>query len=126
MAEKPTPEPDETCGEAVAISDLKPSLLGSAVYRFFPVRRRVVMENLQQVFGDQLSEAERRRLAKCIYGHVAKTIKEYLAMMVSSDERTSMQMSFSWLRLKGAYSSRSVPSASSLSTPQMMRSASNP
>jgi KDO2-lipid IV(A) lauroyltransferase len=51
------------------------------------MRRRVVMENLRQVFGDRLSENERRRLARCFYGHVAKTIAENLAMMVSSEKR---------------------------------------
>jgi KDO2-lipid IV(A) lauroyltransferase len=45
------------------------------------------MENLQQVFGDRLGERERRRLAQCFYGHVAKTIAENLAMMVSSERR---------------------------------------
>jgi KDO2-lipid IV(A) lauroyltransferase len=69
------------------ISDLKPSPLGSALFSLVPVRRRVVMENLQQVFGDQLGERERRRLARCFYGHVAKTIKENLLMMMSSERR---------------------------------------
>ena len=91
MSEKP-PDSSDASGEVSRISDLKPSLLGSAVYTFFPVRRRVVFENLRQVFGDQLSDAEQRWLAKCIYGHVAKTIKEYLAMMVSSDERIASRV----------------------------------
>jgi KDO2-lipid IV(A) lauroyltransferase len=74
------------------ISDLKPSPLGSALFSLVPVRRRVVMENLQQVFGDQLGERERRRLARCFYGHVAKTIKENLAMMMSSERRIAGQV----------------------------------
>ena len=95
MSEK-LPDSSEASKEGPRISDLKPSLLGSAVYTFLPVRRRVVFENLRQVFGDQLSDTEQRRLAKCIYGHVAKTIKEYLAMMVSSDERIA-----SWVDVVG-------------------------
>jgi len=87
MTEKPPSDPDMTFREVAAISDLKPSLVGSVVYTFFPVRRRVVMENLRQVFGDQLTEKEFRRLARCIYGHVATTIREYLTMMVSSERR---------------------------------------
>jgi len=74
------------------ISGLKPSLLGSALYYLVPVRRRIVMENLRQVFGDQLSETELRRLARCFYSHVAKTIKENLAMMVSSERRIAGQV----------------------------------
>jgi KDO2-lipid IV(A) lauroyltransferase len=96
MAEKLRTEPDETFSEAAAISDLKPTLLGSAVYTFFPVRRRVVMENLRRVFGDQLPEKELRRLAKSIYGHVVTTVREYAAMMVSSDKRIA-----SWVDVLG-------------------------
>jgi KDO2-lipid IV(A) lauroyltransferase len=87
MAEKLRTEPDETLREATAISNLKPTLLGSAVYTFLPVRRGVVMENLRRVFGDRLPETDLRRLAKCFYGHFAKIIIEYLAMTVSSKRR---------------------------------------
>ena len=45
------------------------------------------MENMRQVFGDRLDEPELRRLAKCFYGHFAKTIAENLAMTVSSKKR---------------------------------------
>ena len=69
------------------ISDLKPSLIGTILYTLLPVRRRVVMGNLHQVFGEQLSEDDLRRLAKCFYGHFAKTIGENLAMTVSSEKR---------------------------------------
>ena len=62
------------------------------MYHLVPVRRRIVMENLRQVFEDQLSETELRRLARCFYSHVAKTIKENLAMMVSSERRIAGQV----------------------------------
>ena len=62
------------------------------MYSLFPVRRRVVMENLHQVFGDQLDENELRHLAKCFYGHVGKTIGENLAMVFSSEERIAGQV----------------------------------
>lgn len=62
------------------------------MYSLFPVRRRVVMENLHQVFGDQLDEDGLRRLAKCFYGHVGKTIGENLAMIYSSEERIAGQV----------------------------------
>jgi len=82
----------EGAGDFPQISDLKPSLLGSALYTLLPVRRRVVMENLQQAFGDRLSEPELRRLARCFYGHISKTIGENLAMMVSSEQRIASQV----------------------------------
>jgi KDO2-lipid IV(A) lauroyltransferase len=74
------------------ISDLKPSLIGSIVYALLPVRRRIVMENLQQAFGDRLSEPELRRLARCFYSHFSKTVAENLAMMVSSQRRIAGQV----------------------------------
>lgn len=76
------------CPEGVhGISDLKPSLLGSALHTLLPIRRRIVRENLQQAFGDRLSEAELRHLAKCFYSHFLKAVGENLAMMVSSERR---------------------------------------
>ena len=77
----------DLAGEIPKISELKPSLLGSAFYSLLPIRRRIVMENMRQVFGDRLSEAEQRRLARCFYSHVATTIRENLVMMVSSERR---------------------------------------
>ena len=79
-------------GDFPRISDLKPSLLGSALYSLVPVRRRIVMENLQQAFGDRVSEPELRRLARCFYSHISKTIGENLAMMVSSERRIADQV----------------------------------
>lgn len=73
-------------------SELKPSMIGSVFFSLLPVRRRTVMENLHQVFGDRLSAAEQRRLARCFYGHVAKTIKENLWMMLSSERRIASRV----------------------------------
>jgi len=96
MPETPTSDSTESLvagtGGVPVISDLKPSFFGSAVYSLLPVRRRIVMENLQQVFGDRLSEPERRRLARCFYSHFSKTIAENLAMMVSSERRIAGQV----------------------------------
>ncbi len=78
--------------EELDISALEPTWLGSALYTFFPVRRRVVMENMRQAFGEQLGEKELRRLARCFYSHVAKTVAETLAMMVSSERRIAAKV----------------------------------
>jgi len=79
-------------GDLAGISELKPSLLGSAMYSLFPVRRRIVMENLRQVFGDRLSEPDLRRLARCFYSHIAETVAENLAMLVSSERRIAAKV----------------------------------
>ena len=79
-------------GYLSGISTLSPSLVGSAMYYLLPVRRRIVMENLRQVFGDRLGEPELRRLARCFYSHFAKTIAENLAVMLSSERRIAGQV----------------------------------
>jgi len=78
--------------DLMGISRLKPTLIGSAVFSLLPVRRRVVMENLQRVFGDRLGEAELRRLARCFYGHFAKTIAENLTMVASSERHIARKV----------------------------------
>jgi len=91
MVEKRTSDSTDTlsgdAGDLTGISGLKPTLLGSAMYSLLPVRRRIVMENLRQVFGDRLSDPELHRLARSIYRHFATTIAENLAMMGSSVRR---------------------------------------
>jgi KDO2-lipid IV(A) lauroyltransferase len=91
MAEKTPSDSIETPsgdnGDLAGISELKPSLLGSAIYSLVPFRRRIVMANLRQVFGDRLTEPEMRRLARCFYSHSATTIGETLAIMASSKRR---------------------------------------
>ena len=57
------------------------------MYSLVPCRRRIVMDNLRQVYGDRLSEPEMRRLARWFYSHAATTIGETLAIMVSSERR---------------------------------------
>jgi KDO2-lipid IV(A) lauroyltransferase len=90
--------PDRAHLEAVAtkpeaappdLSGLKPSLLGSALFALIPYRRKLVLSNLRQVFGDRLSEAELRHLARCFYSHLARIFLENMAMTWSSMERVS-------------------------------------
>jgi len=96
MAEKPVSDSTENpVGARQHVPDmtgLKPSLLGRALCALLPVRRHVVKGNLRQAFGDDLGEPELRRLAQCFYGHVAKTVAENLAMMVSSQRRIAAQV----------------------------------
>jgi len=96
MREEPNADSTESlngCPEGVhGISNLKPSLLGSALYSLLPIRRRIVRENLQQAFGDRLSEPELRRLARCFYSHFSKTVAENLAIVVSSERRIAGQV----------------------------------
>jgi len=68
-------------------SGLKPTLLGSAFYYLFPVRRGVVLRNMRQVFGECLDERELKQLARCYYSHFFKSIVENLAMFWTPQRR---------------------------------------
>lgn len=72
---------------ATRVSQLEPSLIGSVVYHALPIRRRVVMANIRQVFGGYLGEGDLQRLAKAFYEHFSKVIRENLAMFWRSDRR---------------------------------------
>ena len=67
------------------IRGIRPSFLGSLFYYVFPIRRRIVLENMRQVFGDSLDEADIRRLARCFYTHFLRVIVENLSMFWTSD-----------------------------------------
>lgn len=72
---------------AARISKYEPSLIGSAAYYVLPIRRRIVMANIRQVFGDQLAEDDLQRLAKGFYDHFFWVITENLAMFWRSGRR---------------------------------------
>ena len=68
-------------------SGLKPTLLGSAFYYLFPVRRGVVLRNMRQVFGECMDDRELKQLARCYYSHFFKSIVENLAMFWTPQRR---------------------------------------
>ena len=61
--------------------------IGRALWRFAPVRREVIVENLRRVFGAHLPEAEIGRLAQAHYAHLAKLCAEFLRYRWLSAER---------------------------------------
>jgi KDO2-lipid IV(A) lauroyltransferase len=52
---------------------------GVALFHLLPVRRATMLANLRRVYGDALSDAERRRLAQAHYAHLARSIVEIVA-----------------------------------------------
>jgi KDO2-lipid IV(A) lauroyltransferase len=66
---------------------LRPSLAGALLYRLLPVRRSTVLANMRQVFGEQASEKDIRRLARCFYSHVLRSIRENLSLLWVSPRR---------------------------------------
>lgn len=67
------------------IRDLPISLMGRLVYRCLPYRRKVILGNIDQVFGNQLDVAEKKRLVKAYYSHLLTSIKEAFQLRFMSE-----------------------------------------
>lgn len=71
---------------AQKIKALPVSLAGRFLYRFVPYRRRLVLANMDQVFGEQLTPAEKIHLAKSYYSHLATSFKEAIQLRFMNEE----------------------------------------
>lgn len=75
---------------AIVTSELRRSVVpwyGRLLYRLFPYRRGVVMDNLRRVFGEVLPEDELRDLAQAYYGHYVLFLWEMLRQPFLSARR---------------------------------------
>lgn len=68
------------------IKALPVTLAGRFIYRFIPYRRRLVLANIDQVFGGQLRSAEKIHLAKSYYSHLATSFKEALQLRFMNEQ----------------------------------------
>ncbi len=75
------------------IKELPVSLAGRFIYRFLPYRRRLVHANIDQVFNDQLTDAQKVHLAKSYYSHLARSAKEALQLRFMSEKKLRDQVS---------------------------------
>lgn len=80
----PTSKPDSLNER---IMQLPVSLLGKFVYHGLRYRRAVVMANINQVYGTQLSSAAKEHLAKAFYSHLMIGLREFFMMRFISKER---------------------------------------
>jgi KDO2-lipid IV(A) lauroyltransferase len=64
-------------------------LAGRLIYRLFPLRRRVILENLRRVFGPAVPEAEIVGLAQAHYAHLWRLAGEFVRFRWLSEERKS-------------------------------------
>ena len=72
---------DRTSAQAVAVAQraqLDVPLAGRLLFRLFPFRRRVVLDNLCRVYRDTLSTNDIAELAQAHYGHLWKLVGEFL------------------------------------------------
>lgn len=68
------------------IAAIKPSLAGKFFYHYIPFRKKVVLQNMRQVFDNQLSEQEIQRLALGFYTHIARSLRENLALRFMTEK----------------------------------------
>ena len=74
------------------IEQLPVSWLGILVYRFLPYRRRVVLANIEQVFGAKLTTPQKHHLAKAFYSHLLTSLKEMFLLRFMSEETLCQQV----------------------------------
>lgn len=69
------------------IAQVSVSFWGRFLYYCLPYRRRIIRENISQVFAEQLSSKQQQRLAQAFYSHLASSIKETLLLRFMSEEK---------------------------------------
>lgn len=68
------------------IDRLPVSLVGRLLYHGIAYRRKVVMANIEHVFGESLSVERKIKLAKAFYSHLATSIKEMMTLRFLSEK----------------------------------------
>lgn len=68
------------------IRELHPGWGGRLFYRLFPIRKKVIEDNIAIVFGDALAPEERKRLCQAFWDHMLKIVGESIRMGFLSDE----------------------------------------
>ena len=80
----------ETTATAVALRKpkiIKPSWGGRFIYRWLPYRRKVILENLNRVYGAHVDIDQIALLAQAHYGHLLTLLKELLQFRFLSESR---------------------------------------
>jgi phosphopantetheine--protein transferase-like protein len=81
---------DRSSGSAVAVAEndaIAVPRIGRFLYRFAPIRRQVILDNLHRVYGERISEDEIVALAQAHYGHLWRLCGEFLRFRWLSHER---------------------------------------
>lgn len=68
------------------IKALPVSWVGRFIYYVVGYRRKLVLTNITQVFGDRLTRSEKIHLAKAYYSHLITSLKEALQLRFMSEE----------------------------------------
>ena len=81
---------DRVSASAIALAEsttLDAPLAGRLLFRFFPLRRDVILTNLIRVYGDAVAPDEIVRLAQAHYGHLWRLFGEFLKFRWLSHSR---------------------------------------
>lgn len=74
------------------INALPVSMAGRFIYRFAPYRKKLVLANITQVYGDKLDINQKKHLAKAYYSHLAKSVTEAFKLRFMSEETLREQV----------------------------------
>ena len=90
-----------TESSATAVASIEPATMavpwyGKLIYHVFPLRRRVVMENLRRVYGDTLTDRRIAEIAQAFYGHLVKFLGEFVRLAFMSDAKKTQ-----YVRIEG-------------------------
>jgi KDO2-lipid IV(A) lauroyltransferase len=80
-------EPASAQAPPLDASALKPSIAGVLLYYLCPIRKRTIINNMRQVFGDRPSATDIRKLAQSFYSHFLRSIRENLSLIWVSKSR---------------------------------------
>lgn len=69
------------------IAQLRITAAGRFFYNWLPYRRQIILANIDQVYGEQLSPAQKKRLAQAFYSHLFTSIKEMVALRFLSEKQ---------------------------------------
>jgi len=81
---------DRASASAVAVAQpasIRVPLAGRVLYRLFPFRRAVILDNLRRVYGETLDQDQIEDLAQAHYGHLWRLAGEFLRFRWLSRER---------------------------------------
>lgn len=73
--------------EAKRIDQLPTSVFGRLAYYCLPYRKKIIMGNIDQVYGQQLNAKQKTHLAKAFYSHLLRSLKENIAMRFMTRQR---------------------------------------
>lgn len=71
--------------------DFKAPLIGRLAYRLLPIRRKLILANLNKVYGKTLSQAEIKSIARAHYAHFIRTGIEFIRFQFLSEAQRKAQ-----------------------------------